>query len=129
MKQTIHHLTVGVAGEEAAAKYLREKGYRIRHRNWCYEKQEIDIVAEDKNFTIIVEVKSRRQNAAVTERFGPPSAAITPAKERYIRGAGALYRAVEKAKKPLRFDVIEVLFSPEENNLVLLEIHHMEDAF
>lgn len=129
MRKEVSHLSVGVAGEEAAVKFLREKGYRIRHRNWSYQKQEIDIVAEDKNFTVIVEVKSRRQSEYITERFGPPSAAITPAKERYIRGAGALYRAVEKSKKPLRFDVIEVLFSPEENGLVPVKIHHMQDAF
>jgi putative endonuclease len=124
-----HHLTVGAAGEEAGVKYLRERGYRILHRNWRYEKQEIDIVAESKDFTIIVEVKSRRQSDYMTARFGPPSQAITPAKRRYIRGAGELYRKIAGAKKPLRFDVIEVLFSPDEETLIPIDIHHMEDAF
>ncbi len=123
------HLTLGAAGEEAAVKHLKSLGYRIRHRNWRYNHQELDIIAESKDFTIIVEVKSRRQTDYEKECFGTPAVAISKEKRQRLRGAAALYRTVEQAKKPLRFDVIEVSFTPETDELVVESIHHMQDAF
>ncbi len=129
MKPTAPHLTLGKQGERVAEDYLKEKGYKLRHRNWQYQKQEIDLVMEDKEFTVIVEVKTRCQSPDVKERFGEPARAVGKEKQRLLRGAGALYRAVEKPKKPIRFDVVEVLFSPTAEGYSLDHIHHMMDAF
>ena len=46
-----------------AREYLQKKGYVIRHTNWFYQKDELDIVAEYQGELIVVEVKSR--NTAV----------------------------------------------------------------
>lgn len=53
------HNDLGKEGEDAAAAYLIKKGYVIRHRNWFFDKFELDIVAEKDHTLVIVEVKSR----------------------------------------------------------------------
>lgn len=54
-----HNIT-GNIGEELAEKYLRSLGYEILEKNWRYGKNEIDIIARDDRFLVIVEVKTRR---------------------------------------------------------------------
>ena len=39
------HNELGKEGENAAVKYLLEKGYEIRHRNWHSGHRDLDIVA------------------------------------------------------------------------------------
>ena len=50
---------IGERGEAIAVRYLQQIGYRILARNFRYQKGEIDIIATDEMFLIIVEVKSR----------------------------------------------------------------------
>ena len=50
----------GRLGEEAAAKYLAQNGYKIIKRNYKSRNSEIDIVATDGNILCFVEVKTRR---------------------------------------------------------------------
>ena len=51
----------GKQGEEIAAKYLSEKGYKIVAKNVRFSKHcEIDIIAKDKKETVFVEVKTRK---------------------------------------------------------------------
>ena len=47
------HNELGKTGEETAIRFLQEKGYRIRHRNWRSGKKELDIVAEHKGELIV----------------------------------------------------------------------------
>ena len=50
----------GNFGEDIAAKYLIDKGYRIIFRNFRYGKQgEIDIIAEIGDILVFIEVKTR----------------------------------------------------------------------
>ena len=53
---------LGDLGEEAAAKYLRKNKIKVLERNYVYGPHEIDIVAENKEFLIFVEVKTRGEN-------------------------------------------------------------------
>ena len=39
------HNELGKLGEELAADYLLKHGYTILHRNWVYQKAEVDIIA------------------------------------------------------------------------------------
>lgn len=39
------HNELGKEGENTAVKYLLEKGYEIRHRNWHSGHRDLDIVA------------------------------------------------------------------------------------
>ena len=52
----------GRAAEDAAAEYLKRKGYKILAQNWRTRWCEIDIVAERKNVVYFVEVKYRRSS-------------------------------------------------------------------
>lgn len=52
----------GRAAEDAAAKFLRDKGYKIIEQNWRTRWCEIDIVANHKNRVYFVEVKYRKSS-------------------------------------------------------------------
>ena len=72
------HNILGAAGEEQAALFLSEQGYRILHRNWKAPKtrHELDIVAIGENRLVIVEVKTllsqRRQQLRAPLPHRPP---------------------------------------------------------
>lgn len=67
----------GVQGEQAAAEYLLEHGFRILHRNWRSGHYELDIVAVKDDTLHIVEVKCRRKGSLTA-----PEEGLTPAKQR-----------------------------------------------
>ncbi len=53
------HIELGKEGEEKAAQFLRNKGYRIVERNWRQPYGEIDLVALAPDGTLVlVEVKT-----------------------------------------------------------------------
>lgn len=98
---------LGRAGEERAADYLRECGYRILDRNWRCAEGEIDIVAADGATLAVVEVKTR-----ATVRFGDPLAAVTERKrQRLWRLAGRWRREHPEAcpGHAIRIDVIAIV--------------------
>lgn len=108
--------TTGQEGEERAAHFLIQKGYRILARNYRVFGGEIDIVAQDEKTLVFVEVKTRSYTA-----FGGPLAAVTPAKQRKIAHAATHFLKENSSKfDSIRFDVVCVL--PE-------QIDHLEGAF
>ena len=50
---------IGGSGEDIAAEYLEEKGYKIINRNLKVRYGEIDILAEDNDMIVLVEVKTK----------------------------------------------------------------------
>lgn len=114
-----NHNDFGKEGEVMAQKYLMTKGYRIRHCNWRFGKNELDIVAEKNNRLIIVEVKSRS-----TKYFEHPQDAITGAKIKRIVEATHEYIGAYQLDMDVQFDVISVVPEGQE-----YEIEHIEDAF
>jgi putative endonuclease len=63
------HNELGEKGEELARNFLRKKGYKIIERNWRFGKDEIDIIAIDNDYLVIVEVKTRRSNYFAEPEF------------------------------------------------------------
>ena len=99
---------LGAYGEELAARYLSELGWRIIARNWRCEHGEVDIVARDGGDLVVVEVKTRSG-----VRFGEPVDAVGWAKAlRLRRLALAAARELEPERCGLRVDVIGVLRPP-----------------
>ena len=49
---------LGNYGEQKAADFLTNKGYRIIERNWRTRRGEIDIIAETDNVIVFAEVKT-----------------------------------------------------------------------
>ena len=107
----------GNKAEEQAAQYLQEKGYKIIARNFSCPMGEIDIIAQDKQKTLVfAEVKQRKTNL-----FGGGLAAVNKAKQRRITLKAAAY--IKKTKinyTALRFDIITVTAGV---------IQHYENAF
>ncbi|MCT2090137.1 MULTISPECIES: YraN family protein [Micrococcus] len=54
------HTALGRYGEDLAARWLQDQGYRILDRNWRCPAGELDIVAEVQGWWVAVEVKTRR---------------------------------------------------------------------
>ena len=107
---------LGLDGENAAAKFLEAKKYKILARNYACKYGEADIIASDGKTLVFAEVKARAYAA-----FGGPALAVTPAKQQKISLVAANYI---KEKRPkfdnIRFDVITVLEGRAE---------HIENAF
>ncbi len=110
---------LGRAGEEKAAEYLKNRGYRILKRNWKSSKLEIDIIAEDKDFIVFIEVKTRSEDYIIH-----PKNAINREKQRSIIYAAENYIKWNNIDKESRFDVIFVI--KKDNDY---QIDHIEDAF
>jgi putative endonuclease len=102
------HLDLGRRGENLAAKYLRQNGYKILYRNFRAPKGgEVDIVCRDKNSGTLAFVEVKTRSSA---RFGDPSQAVTPDKQHLIsRGALAWLRLLDNPDIFFRFDIVEVL--------------------
>ena len=109
----------GFAGEDMAANLLLQKGYRILERNWRCGHLEVDIIAEDDDYLVIVEVKTRKSVV-----FGTPEVFVDTSKQRHLIRAAMCYAKFKEVTKEIRFDIISVVNSPE-----CQEINHIENAF
>lgn len=95
---------LGNAGENFAAKYLEQRGYKILAKNFRVRSAEIDIVAEFDGVIVFVEVKTR---SAVNH--GLPIEAVNFRKQKKIIEAASVFLQDENYfEKPCRFDVIEI---------------------
>ena len=102
--------TLGMRGEDQAARYLGERGYRLIDRNWRCAFGEIDLVVEHGDETVFVEVKTRSSTA-----FGHPFEAITPRKlARLKRLAAAWCAQSERRTFSVRLDAIAVIGSGDD---------------
>ena len=54
---------LGDRGEDYTARYLEKQGFHIVERNWHSRYGEIDIIAENEEYLLFVEVKSRQHGA------------------------------------------------------------------
>ena len=113
------HNELGKKGEEIARKYLIEKGYKLIETNWRFGSDEIDIIAYNKNFCVIIEVKTRSNNA-----FGEPEESVSKQKQKFLIRAANVFVQQRKIENEVRFDIISVLFSGNTQ-----KINHIEDAF
>ncbi|HNU84690.1 MAG: YraN family protein [Pseudomonadota bacterium] len=94
----------GARGEERAAEFLRDRGYRILERNYRCPLGEIDLIARDGGTVVFVEVKTRS-----TERFGSPQASIGARKQRRMTAVALYYlKGKNWLTAPARFDVAAV---------------------
>ncbi|HEX2970309.1 MAG TPA: YraN family protein, partial [Bacteroidales bacterium] len=106
-------------GEELAADFLKDNGYRILFRNFSYGRHEIDIIAENNEFIVFAEVKTRTEDP-----LDPPANAINRDKQKSIIAAADAYVKRYKIDKESRFDVITVISKGDD-----FEITHIQYAF
>lgn len=104
-KKRSRNRELGMRGEEAAAHYLRRRGYDIVDRNWTCPVGEADIVAMDEKFLIFVEVKTRTK----LETGLPEEAVDAERRHRYELIAAYYLRDHDYVDMPVRFDVVALL--------------------
>ncbi len=120
----------GDLGEDAAAKFLRKSGYRIIMRNFSALGCEIDLIAENREYLVFVEVKTRRLDSDTETVLTKPAAAVNREKQRHIVRAARCYLARSAPhEKKCRFDVLEVYLNPGLDRNEVTRIHHIQGAF
>jgi putative endonuclease len=123
-RQTETH-RAGAWGEQVAADFLKMNGYRILGQNVRFGSRcELDLVVRSPapDALVFVEVKTRR-----SEEFGRPISFVDRGKRRAMGRAAMRYLHRIKAKPArIRFDVVEVVGSPDDENPV---VRHIENAF
>jgi putative endonuclease len=116
--------TLGDRGENRAARYLRERGYKILVRNFRCPLGEIDIVARDGRTLVFVEVKTRTQDDPL------PEDQVNPFKQHQITKAGKFYLGrYGVPQPPSRFDVIAVVWPDGREPVIRHTPHAFEATF
>jgi len=110
---------LGDAGERAAARFLRRRGFRVITRGYRTARGEIDLIAREGDTLVFVEVKTRRA--------GQPAEAVTPEKERRLTLAALQFlRRYRLLEQRCRFDVVAVVW-PDAGRSPSIE--HFVNAF
>ena len=123
---------IGRLGEELAADFLIKEGYTIVERNKHLGKNEIDIIAEDKDFFVFVEVKTRTCLYPESGEFGIPSRAVDITKRKNTVKASRDYLYSHYTEKQPRIDVIEVYLLEQKEQMLTpkpIKINHIRNAF
>jgi putative endonuclease len=111
---------LGQRGENMAARFLRNEGFRILERNFRCELGEIDIIARDKSTLVFVEVKTR------TEDEPTPEDQVNGGKRHQITKAARYFLTRYGTPQPAaRFDVVAIVWPNGQSP----EIRHTKDAF
>lgn len=110
------NLEFGKAAEDAAAKFLNTKGYKILERNYKNKFGEIDIIAQQAGVICFVEVKARH-----SLNLGSPQEAVSFSKQRQICRVAVCYLKSKKLlEQPARFDVVALLYVNSQPEISLI---------
>lgn len=118
---------IGRRGEKLAANYLKKHGYKILETNRYQSHKEIDLIAENQEYMVFVEVKTRSVKADLYSAYGTPAAAVTKQKQMRLLQAAGAYLATHGTEKQPRMDVVEIYLDFKTGKL--LTVHHIENAF
>jgi len=110
------HLDFGRRGEQLAAAYLQQLGYRLvasnftvpvgRNRVEAVISVEVDLIAYEGPILCFVEVKTR-----ASDQFAAPSANVDLRKQRQITRAARAYRRIfGLLGQHCRYDVVSIVF-------------------
>ena len=114
---------LGRWGEDLAVQHLEATGAQVLARNWRCREGELDVVALERDGTLVFcEVKTRSGSG-----FGEPAEAVGQVKARRLRVLAARWLADCRPPGPheLRFDVVSVVRAPGQQPRVV----HLRAAF
>ena len=118
------HLSVGLAGEDAALFYLQRKSYVVVARRWSSGDVpgDVDLIAWDGPVLCFIEVKTR-----TAHDLTPAETAVDDHKRNVLRRLARRYvRQLRGNSMPaVRFDVVSVYAVPGKER----EFQHFEGAF
>lgn len=112
---TRKRLELGAAGEELAAQWYQQRGYKVLARNWRCSEGELDLVLQAPDGAVVFsEVKTRS-----SVRFGVPAEAVTADKQRRLRTLAVQFLRAHPGvgsgqgprgrRNAIRFDIVSVL--------------------
>ncbi len=127
LKADTERRRLGDFGEKEAVKYLRRHGYRIIKTKYVDAGHEIDIVAENREYLVFIEVKTR-DIARLSPMEPRPASAVDKKKQLSIIKA-ARFLCTSCSDKKKRFDIIEVYVEMEKSKPRLKDIKHLLGAF
>lgn len=117
----MNRVELGRWGEEVAANYLTERGYKIVQRNVYLKNGEIDLIMLDGDTLVFVEVKTRSQLL-----YGTPAESVNRKKQQKLRELALAYFQLQGLYySSFRFDVCSVVHSTGKP----VEIQHIPYAF
>lgn len=95
---------LGAFGEKLAKDFLKKKGYRLRESNYRCREGEIDIVAQQEDYLVFVEVRTKS-----SADFGSPEESVTAAKKKKLINLALHYLQTHQELPPFwRIDVVAV---------------------
>ena len=111
---------LGDRGENVAARYLRNQGFKIIVRNFRCELGEVDIIARDGKTLVFVEVKTRAYDDP------SPEEQVNDSKQHQITKVAKYYLSrYGVPQPPARFDVVAIIWPAGREP----QIRHTPDAF
>lgn len=118
-QESINQTLIGRDGEEAAAEYLRRKGYNILEKNYRVGGAEVDLITRIDETLCFVEVKTRG-----SDNYGLPEEFVTLRKRRKIIRAALIYSTSHEEYHDffIRFDILSILY--EDGDIVFNHIQH-----
>ena len=115
------HLRRGERGEQAAKKYLQQRGLKFLTANFRSGRGEIDLIFRDGDCLAFVEVKTRS-----SEDWSRPAAAVKAERRRRLSQCALDYlRLLKNPSVKIRFDIVEVLLSAGQ----VREVRHLPNTF
>ncbi len=115
---------LGDRGENAAATYLRNQGYKIIERNFRCQMGEVDIIARDGKTLVFVEVKTRQYDDPT------PEEQVNPLKRHQITKAAKYYLTrYGTPQPPARFDVVAIVWPTGRQPQIRHTAHAFEATF
>ena len=107
---------LGDRGEDYTARHLEKQGFHIVESRYG----EIDIIAENEEYLLFVEVKTRKAGSMV-----PGEAAVTPQKQQKLRFTAESYLLEHPTDRQPRFDVAALIVEGDK----LLDFTYYKSAF
>ena len=112
--------SLGNKGEDFATEYYKKLGFTVTAQNYTCRGGEIDIIAENGEYIIFVEVKTRSQNSLYS-----PAEAVDYKKQKRLSVAAMKYLTENDVEKQPQFDVFEVYTANER----IYKVNRIENAF
>lgn len=120
MKSEPQRGVLGDRGENVAARYLRNHGFKIIVRNFRCDMGEVDIIARDGKTLVFVEVKTRAYDDPT------PEDQVDNNKQHQITKVAKFYLSrYGVPQPPARFDVVAIVWPAGREP----QIRHTPDAF
>jgi len=118
--------SLGQQGESLAAHWLEKRGYSLLARNWRVASLgEADIVAQEGGDVVVIEVKTRRGQAALDRAL----TALSPRKKATLLAlAYAAHAQFGVEEAGLRVDVVAVTFQEGGFQVELVQNAIQEEA-